>query len=112
MQAMPLSEPECVVPPTPSMRALFGKRLRTSSAPGNGVAPSWVSAMSSTGPTFEPSIFMACAFVALTGQLVHGRLNMAFAHVSKGAFLSTFELSESHLLHTFDHLTSVHCVPR
>ena len=38
VQAMPLSEPACVVPPTPSISTDFEKRLRTSRAPVYGVA--------------------------------------------------------------------------
>src|SRR3954469_7100268 len=75
VQEMPLSEPACVVPPTPSMRTERGNRLRTSRLPGYGVAASLVSLISRIGGAFLPFTFTGLP--ASPFQNTHGALNQA-----------------------------------
>src|SRR4051794_22745491 len=107
---MPLSEPAWVVPPTPSMRADRGNSLRTSIAPGYGVAASLVSLISRIGGAALPLIFTGVETLPL--QKMQGALNQALAQVSNGYLAYSRQLSRCHLFQFFGHWTSVHWVPR
>src|SRR5690349_14581243 len=103
----PDSDPEWVVPPTPSMRTDFGNRLRTSRAPGNGVAASLVSAMSRMPPTFEPLTLTGLPGVA--SQSRHGALYQVLFHARNGCLAWIRQASRSHVRHFVGHCASLHC---
>src|SRR5690606_17708827 len=107
--ALPPSEPECVVPPGRLIRLDFGKRLRTSSAPENGVAASSSSLISRIGGALLPSTFGAVP--ALAGQYRHGALYHALAQVSNGAHSWMRQLSPLHFFQLVGHCVSVHSTP-
>src|SRR6476620_3321282 len=107
----PDSEPACVVPPTPSISDADGKRLRTSRLPVNGVAPSSVSSIISTGTcTCRP---MTCTGVdCLARQVRQGALNHALPQVRNGASAAIASLSRRQVSRLLGHRASVQTVPR
>src|SRR5688500_379940 len=106
MHVVRLNEPECVLPPVPSISDEFGKRLRTSRLPSYGVAASYVSLISSALATLLPSIFTGLP--ALAPQYRHGALNQALPQVMNGALAWVYQLSTRHLFQLLGHWTSVH----
>src|SRR6476469_2278723 len=105
VHSTPDSEPECVVPPTPSMSTAFGNRLRTSSAPVYGVAASFVSLIRRALRTPRPSTFTGRSAVA--GQYTHGALNHTLPQVSNGARAKVSHWSARHLFQFVGHWLSV-----
>src|SRR5262245_56168002 len=105
VHSTPESEPEWVVPFTPSMSTEFGNRLRTSRAPPYGVAASLVSLISSALLTRRPSTLTGLSAVA--GQYTHGALNQALPQVSNGARAAVRQLSTRHLFQLVGHWVSV-----
>jgi hypothetical protein len=109
-QALPNSDPACVVPPTPSISADRGNRLRTSRLPVNGVAASSVSLISRIGGAFAP--VTVTGVPAFAPQVRHGALYQALPQLSNGARRWIRQLSFRHLVQDNGHCTSVHCTAR
>src|SRR5689334_23177486 len=105
VHSTPESDPEWVVPFTPSMSTECGNSLRTSSAPVYGVAASFVSLISRAFLTLRPSTFTGLSAVA--GQYTHGALNHTLPQVSNGARTKVLHWSTRHLFQLVGHWLSV-----
>ncbi len=108
----PDSDAAWLVPRLPSIRLAVGNSARAASAPENGVAASYVSFVSSTGPVKAAPFTTDGTALPATGHVRHGALNQAFAQARYGESWSATALSAAQTFQSVGHGASVQEVAR